>query len=132
MFQGVSVTYLLDTNALLFSFANKKELSNKAKEIIETEENLCVSIASLWEIAIKQSIGKLSVSLTIPEFQSTCNERNIEIIPIRPKELESIKSLPAIHNDPFDRLIIAQAITMNASIVTRDSQIPKYPVHVEW
>lgn len=124
--------YLLDTNALLFSLADVKSLSDKARNIIETEENLCVSIASLWEIAIKQSIGKLSLSMTIPEIQSECYSRNIEIIPIKPAEIEKIKALPKIHNDPFDRLIIAQANTMEATIVTRDSKIPKYPVQVAW
>ena len=124
--------YLLDTNALLFSLADVKSLSDKARNIIETEENLCVSIASLWEIAIKQSIGKLSLSMTIPEIQSECYSRNIEIIPIKPAEIEKIKALPKIHNDPFDRLIIAQAKAMDATIVTRDSKIQEYPVQVAW
>ncbi len=126
------MTYLLDTNALLFSLADVKSLSDKARDIIETEENLCVSIVSLWEIAIKQSIGKLSLSMTIPEIQSECYSRSIEIVPIKPAEIEKIKTLPKIHNDPFDRLIIAQANAMDATIVTRDSKIPEYPVQVAW
>ena len=101
--------YLLDTNALIYSLCSPTELSDLAKTIITTEEDLSVSIISFWEIAIKQAIGKLNIKSSIPEIEKICTERYIKILPILSSEIENIKALPPIHKDPFDRLIISQA-----------------------
>ena len=67
--------YLLDTNALLYIFSAPSELSARARRIVRGESNLSVSIVSFWEIAIKQSIGKLQFGMTIPQLEFMCSER---------------------------------------------------------
>ena len=89
--------------------------------------------ASLWEIAIKQSIGKLDIEVTSAELADKCAEAGIDILSITPKHLDYISKLPSIHNDPFDRLIISQAVTEGLSLVTKDEKIAKYEdVNVIW
>ena len=124
--------YLLDTNALIFSLCNPSELSSSATKIITTEKDLSVSVVSLWEIAIKQSLGKLNIKSTIPEIERICKERDIEILPISSDELEGVKNLPQIHKDPFDRFIISQAQKKNCIIITSDKIIPGYNVQTIW
>ena len=124
--------YLLDTHALLWYLRDSPELSKKALKIISTEDEIFVSVASLWEIAIKNSIGKLDLELSIEEIENLCNEKDITILQINGKQLDKIKLLPKIHSDPFDRLIIAQAQTEELTILTTDSKIPKYPVKTLW
>ena len=132
MLQGVHVKYLLDTNALLYMFGAPSELSARARRIVRDESDLSVSIVSFWEIAIKQSIGKLQFCMTIPELESSCNERDIKVLGLSSTAIESIKGLPKIHGDPFDRILIAQALTGNMVIVTSDGVMPQYPVRTVW
>lgn len=124
--------YLLDTNILLYLFAAPDELSQMARRVLEMEQVLFVSRASLWEIGIKQSIGKLKLGLSIPEIERQCLERNIEIISVSSAAIERIKSLPDIHKDPFDRILVAQAQEGDFTIVTSDRLIPQYPVQTVW
>ena len=124
--------YLLDTNALIFSLCEPQKLTNSARKIITEEAELFVSIASFWEIAIKQSIGKLSIKSSIPDIEAVCNERSITILPITSQEIELIKNLPKIHNDPFDRIIISQAMKHSFAIITSDTVIPQYEVETVW
>ena len=123
---------LLDTNALLFYLFKADQLSDAAMNTITYSDEAWVSIASFWEIAIKQSIGKMQFCMTIPELESLCLDRDIQVLPIQSTVLEQIKSLPKIHGDPFDRLIIAQAQVGKMTIVTRDRMIPQYPVPTTW
>ena len=124
--------YLLDTHAMLWYLRDSLELSTSAHRLIDEAEYVAVSIASFWEIAIKQSIGKMRLSMTIPELESLCVNRDIHVLPIQSAVLEQTKSLPQIHGDPFDRLIIAQAQVGEMTIITRDRIIPQYPVQTVW
>ncbi len=124
--------YLLDTHAMLWYLRDSLELSTSAHHLIDEAEYVAVSIASFWEIAIKQSIGKMRLSLTVPELEAMCLNRDIQVLPIQSAVLEQIKSLPKIHGDPFDRLIIAQAQVGEMIIITRDRIIPQYPVQTVW
>ena len=124
--------YLLDTHAMLWYLRDSPELSASAHSLIDKAEYVAVSIASFWEIAIKQSIGKMQFCMTIPELESLCLDRDIQVLPIQSVVLEQIKSLPKIHGDPFDRLIIAQAQIGKMTIITRDRMIPQYPVSTIW
>ena len=124
--------YLLDTHAMLWYLRDSPELSASAHALIDNAEYVAVSIASFWEIAIKQSIGKMQFCMTIPELESLCLDRDIQVLPIQSVVLEQIKSLPKIHGDPFDRLIIAQAQIGKMTIITRDRIIPQYPVPTIW
>lgn len=125
--------YLLDTNALLFFLYDSEKLSRKASEIIySNDEKISVSIVSMWEIAIKSSIGKLKIKSSISKIADTCEKEQLEILSIKPFHLDEIIKLPPIHGDPFDRLIISQAITENLVIITKDETIPQYNVKVLW
>ena len=124
--------YLLDTNALLYAFSAPSELSARARRIVRSESDLSVSVVSFWEIAIKQSIGKLRFNMTIPRLEFLCVERDIQILGLRSTAIEQIKGLPHIHGDPFDRLLIAQAQMEDMIIITCDKIIPQYPVRTVW
>ena len=119
--------YLLDTNAIIRVLFYPDLLSDDASQIIEDEANeLFTSIASLWEIGIKKSIGKLDVDSDIIEISDACGELNISIIPITPGQIDIIMHLPFHHRDPFDRLIIAQAVDMGVPVITSDSKFYDY------
>ena len=125
--------YLLDTNALLFFLYDSEKLTEKASRVIyRSNEKISVSIVSMWEIAIKSSIGKLKIRTSISKIVETCEKEQLEILPIKPFHLDEIGKLPPIHGDPFDRLIISQAITENLVIITKDGIIPQYDVNVLW
>ena len=125
--------YLLDTNALLFFLYDSQKFSKKASDIIyHNDEKINVSIVSMWEIAIKSSIGKLKIRSSISKIAETCEKEQFDILSIKPFHLDEIGRLPAIHGDPFDRLIISQAIAENLVIITKDETIPLYDVKVVW
>ena len=124
--------YLMDTHTLLWYLRNSQEISKKSLEIINSETTIFVSIASLWEIAIKNSIGKLQINESVSKIEQLCNEKDISILPIKSKHLDLLLTLEKIHNDPFDRLIICQAKSENLCIITRDSVIPSYEVNTIW
>ena len=125
--------YLLDTNALLYFLYDSEKLSKRASEIIyHNDEKISVSIVSMWEIAIKSSIGKLEIKSSISKIVETCENEQFEILPIKPFHLDEIGRLPTIHGDPFDRLIISQAISENLVIITKDGTIPMYNIKVLW
>jgi len=86
-----------------------------------------VSAVSLWEIAIKVSIGKLKMGGTISQIEKLLSNNGISLIDIKSSHLEQLITLPFIHKDPFDRLIITQAIVEKLQIITDDQFIVKYP-----
>ena len=99
---------LLDTNAFLYFINNDSALTETAKNIIESEADLLISIASLWEIAIKFSIGKLTLPDSFEIFISAqLRQNDIEILPVNLRHLGKISDLPFHHKDPFDRIIVA-------------------------
>ena len=124
--------YLLDTHTLLWFLKDSPKLSNRALEIITTENEIFFSIVSLWEIVIKKSIGKLDLTSSIQEIEDLCYEKDISLLQIKSKHLDKIMELPNIHNDPFDRLIISQSIIENLILITKDNNIPYYPVKTVW
>lgn len=124
--------YLLDTHALIWALSSDEKLSENAREIVVGTREVYVSIVSLWEIAIKQSIGKLDFEKIPTEVEKGCERLKIKILPILPYHLESIGKLPDIHNDPFDRLIIAQAMVEGITIITKDTKIHKYEIETLW
>ena len=112
-------------------FYESSELSPKAIQILNNEQ-CAVSIASLWEMSIKSSLGKLILSQTVIEIAAKCKEYEIEIIPVEPKHCHLVMNMPFIHRDPFDRMLIAQAQTEKMIIITRDYFIPQYDVKTIW
>ena len=123
--------YLLDTHAILWYVSGSNELSQTAKNIMETKRCF-FSFASLWEIAIKQAKGTLQFNIDIPKLKTVLEDVEFIYLPPTEFDAEAIKALPDIHKDPFDRLLIAQAIENNLTIVTTDSKIPQYNVKTIW
>ena len=124
--------FLLDTHTLIWTILEDDKITDSTKEILISSDNLFVSIASLWEIAIKQSIGKLDIIYSIERIADESVKNEIKILDIKPRHLDAIRTLPPIHNDPFDRLIIAQAMTEGMKIITKDGMIPKYDIETIW
>lgn len=129
--------YLIDTHALLWLLKGSDKLPEASKELIwsasQSSDGLYVSIASLWEIAIKQSLGKLEADATIEEIAAQCQKANAALLSITPAYLDTVRILPQIHSDPFDRLLVAQALCENLTIITRDANIGRYDgVWVVW
>ncbi len=118
--------YLLDSHSLLWTIFQPDKLSTEAQEIIHDQNNIiCVSLISLWEISIKQNIGRLD----IPEkFFEVVSQGGFEIIPLTIPEIEQYRTLPLHHRDPFDRMLIIQAQQQKLILITRDSEIGKYDV----
>ena len=120
---------LLDTHVLLWTMFEPAKLSDTMRtEIPSTHNVVCVSMVSLWEIAIKQSIGKLS----IPDifFETVYKKSNFELLSLESPHIEQYRSLPLHHRDPFDRMLIAQAQTEKLTIVTSDEKILQYDVSI--
>ena len=125
--------YLLNTHTAIWFFEENEQLSGFADAAIRHyQNNIYLNIASLWEIAIKINIGKLKLGVTIEDFSISCFQNKIQIVPIQIRHLNTYIELPLLHRDPFDRLIIANAITDNLKIFTKDPQIRQYPVQTIW
>ncbi len=127
------MTYLLDTQALIWAFENDARLSEKARNIIADEANdLCVSIASLWEMAIKISIGKLDFAFSLEQVIEKLRDEGIALLPIQPAHILQVRDLPLFHKDPFDRVIIAQARVEKIETISSDDIFGSYPIGVIW
>lgn len=123
--------YLIDTHVIIWSAQGSDILPQAVRDVI-VGGDCAYSTASLWEIAIKIGRGKLDSDFTIPELDQFCRQIGMTRLRIEPEHLETLKTLPDIHRDPFDRLLIAQAQAERLIIVTCDSLIPKYPVQTLW
>lgn len=118
--------YLLDTHILLWWLANDKKLTKKVTTLITNPKNhIIVSAASVWEIVIKKSLGKLE---TPDNLKEAILAHHFELLPISVDHALYLEHLPNIHNDPFDRLLIAQSIVEDLTFVTADKIIPKYDI----
>jgi PIN domain nuclease of toxin-antitoxin system len=120
---------LLDSNAFLWAYARPEELSTASRHaIVDIANDRWVSIASLWEIAIKLSIGKLS--LPNDNLAAAIAHLAVTVLPISVMHVGRAQTLPFHHRDPFDRLMIAQAMEEGLTIVTRDRHFPAYGVPI--
>ena len=124
---------LLDTHTLLWYLEDSKQLSSKAAEIIEDRSNtLCLSIASLWEISIKLGLGKLSLQNSFSELEEVLKQLKIEVLPITFSDTECYLNLPLHHRDPFDRILVAQAINHSLVLISRDVAFDAYDLQRVW
>jgi PIN domain nuclease of toxin-antitoxin system len=125
---------LLDTHVLLWFLVGDRRLTHTARQQIETSENQrWLSIASLWEIAIKTSLGKLQLTRPFDELFPRQLEANaINLLSIQPVHLAQLTRLPFHHKDPFDRLLVAQAITEEMPLLSQDRTLDAYPVKRLW
>ena len=125
--------FLIDTHILIWYLNGDNILPKRLIEIIENENNkIVVSTVSLWEITIKISSGKLDVSKSLNQIEGYLEERDVELLDIKFNSLANLLDLPYHHRDPFDRLLIAQAITEKLTIISADRHFDSYPVKVVW
>jgi len=124
--------YLLDTHALLWFISGERLPDNVVSEIKNSENKIFVSIASIWEIGIKYSIGKLIMKIGFDDIKDFMFNNNIEILPVEFSHIQELIKLPLVHNDPFDRIIIAQGICEKLVIATKDEKFKGYPVNIIW
>jgi PIN domain nuclease of toxin-antitoxin system len=125
---------LLDTHTFLWFIADSDRLSQKARALIEDESNrVYLSAASLWEIAIKVSLGKLNLSEPFETFiPEQLDVNSVELLGISVSHASRVASLPFHHRDPFDRLLAAQALTEDIPIISGDEVLDAYGVTRVW
>ena len=125
--------YLLDTHTAIWFFNDDKALSDNADRIIRDLSCASyISIASVWELAIKISIKKINFAGKIPEFVRLAEDNNITILPIETSYLPILDILPSIHRDPFDRILIATAMAEQMTLISADENIARYNVPLVW
>ena len=127
--------YLLDTHVLLWWRADDPRLPHRWDKILGStgENDILFSVASLWEIAVKQALGKLSLDISVSEFGQQLQEAHgFRLIGLEAAPLDRLATLPHHHRDPFDRLLIAQALEHGATAVTNDRNWKKYRCKVQW
>ena len=126
--------YLLDTHAFLWWITDDERLTSRARERIKNRRNqLYLSAASAWEMAIKARLGRLQVADDLEKFipkQMALNA--IHALPVQVGHALRVFALPPLHNDPFDRLLVAQSQMEDLPIITGDPQIAKYDLQVIW
>ncbi len=125
---------LLDTHTLLWADVEPDRLSETAHSLLfDMENELLLSCASLWEMQIKVMLGKLTLRMPLPELVKEWEtEQELTVLPITQRNIYEVSLLPSIHNDPFDRLIVAVGRCEGATILSDDPEIKKYPVPVIW
>jgi PIN domain nuclease of toxin-antitoxin system len=125
---------LVDTHSFIWALLHDRRLSARAKSILRDGENaLAFSLVSLWEIAVKMKIGKLnSLGSSVSYIRDEMDAYGMELLPIRYEHILQLEMLPPHHSDPFDRLLIAQAIAESLPILTDDAKMREYPVKVLW
>jgi Uncharacterized protein conserved in bacteria len=117
---------LLDTHALLWALSEPRSLAAEARRRIEqAESTVFVSAVSAWEMEIKRALGKFDAPDDLPEQME--RHRMFEL-PVHLRHIQRLRGLPTLHRDPFDRMLVAQALTDDLTIVTRDRRILAYPV----
>ena len=125
---------LLDTHTFLWFIENNKNLPDNTRSLIQTtRDDVYVSIVTPWEIAIKTSIGKLVLSKPVESvFPTEITGNKLTILPIDYADIIELGKLPFHHNDPFDRMLIAQARTLALNVISRDTIFDRYGVHRIW
>jgi PIN domain nuclease of toxin-antitoxin system len=125
---------LLDTHAFLWLIGNLPKLSKKAKKIFTDKDNeILLSVASIWEMGIKLSLGKLELTQPFNKFIPTqLHQNGISQLDINFRHINEVVNLPFHHRDPFDRLIISQAITEGTPIISNDNCFDLYEVERIW
>ncbi len=122
---------LVDTNVFIWFAEDNKMINSGIKTVLENEKNnLFVSVVTFWEIAIKKSIKKLEMQLTLNELYWLTVKEGFNILPIKFEHIAFLENLPYYHKDPFDRLIISQAFEEELVVATIDKVFIDYGINV--
>lgn len=125
---------LLDTHAFIWLDSNPSRLSERVRALLQDPNNtLLLSVVSIWEIQIKNQLGKLQLRIPLAELVESQRQANmIEILPISLTHVLALDRLPLHHKDPFDRLLIAQANLESATLVSQDEMLSRYSIQLIW
>jgi len=124
---------LIDTQAFIWFVEDDKQLPEEIKTKLEDLDNsIIISIASLWEMTIKMSLGKLHLGCNIQEMIDKVYQNGFEVLPILPDHIIKLSKLDYFHRDPFDRIIISQGLSENMVIVSSDKAFDEYGVKRAW
>lgn len=124
---------LIDTQAFIWFVEDDKQLPEEIKTKLEDLDNsIIISIASLWEMTIKMSLGKLHLGCNIEEMIDKVYQNGFEVLPILPDHIIRLSKLDYFHRDPFDRIIISQGLSENMVIVSSDKAFDEYGVKRAW
>ena len=125
---------LLDTHAFIWWDSDPSKLSSRVVSLCQNRANLVLlSVVSVWEMQIKHQLGKLTLGLPLRELVETHKEVNdIQLLPVYLEHVLELENLPAVHTDPFDRLLVAQARVEGSILLSHDSAFEDYPVAVTW
>jgi PIN domain nuclease of toxin-antitoxin system len=127
------MNYLLDTHALIWFLNGDKALSSNACKAIESDNAInFVSIASLWEIAIKISLDRLSINVPFDKLSLELDKNNFQLLPITFNDTVILSTLAFNHRDPFDRIIISQAMANNFTLISKDKAFSAYEIKLLW
>jgi len=127
------MNYILDTHTIIWYFEKSSKIPPKITDIINNEENkIFISSVSLWELVLKLNSGKLKMDFSFEVLLLLIKKGGFRILQINDEYLINLSSLPKIHNDPFDRLIVSTACSNDLTIITIDKNIHKYDVSCIW
>lgn len=117
---------LLDTHIALWAVVGSRALPARAREAILAADEVLVSVASVWEVAIKHSIGKGEMPVSAGQALQAFEDAGYQLLDIKPAHVTHLERLPLLHKDPFDRLLVAQAQVEPLTLVTADEQVGRY------
>lgn len=123
---------LIDTHVFIWLVENDDSLPVTIKDELEQTENVFVSVASFWEISIKVKLGKLALSCHFDEIKTRFLATRFQLLPITLNDTIKLYHLPLHHKDPFDRILVSQAINNSLVFVSRDSLLDYYPIERFW
>ncbi len=125
--------FVLDTHTFIWWDSDPSRLSAQARAILpDPTVTVLLSVVSVWEILIKLQLGKLSLGLPIAQIVAQQQGNGIHVLPIILDHVLALEGLPFIHKDPFDRLLVCQAMAENAVLLSADPVLAQYPVQVLW
>ncbi|KAB8033616.1 type II toxin-antitoxin system VapC family toxin [Fluviispira multicolorata] len=120
---------LLDTQIIIWILEDSDKLSKKARKILDNADEVFISSVSVWEMMIKMNLGKLDIE--IDDLKSIFKKTNFIELPLKFDHILSLNGLPDIHRDPFDRMLVAQALSEPLRLITADALVKKYSDLVE-
>lgn len=125
---------LLDTQAFIFALTSPETIPQKTRKLFNDPEiRLYLSMASIWEMSIKSSLGKLKFETSLKEMiQTSIRESGLQILHIQAEHVYFVERLPFHHKDPFDRIIIAQSLTENMPVISSDAMFDQYKTERRW
>ena len=123
--------YLLDTHVIIWAIENPSRLSKNATAALHKGERV-LSVASFWEVVIKTRKGESDIGDPVRWWHRVVTDLDATVLPIRQAHIEAVVALAEHHKDPFDRVLVAQAIAEGFTLISKDADIRRYPVMTLW